>query len=745
MIEPNKMTLDLSACDKEPIHAIGSIQPHGALLVLSEPALEVVQASANSASLLHFTQGQVVGAPAEKLFSEPSIVQIKKILSQHQSGDFSPSLPFWITPKQLQKPLRGYMHRHEGACILELEPAAVIIEDQSALEQWIAVDLLQLLESATVPDLLEVTAKQIQDICNFDRVLIYQFDRDWHGTVVAEHRGKLMPSFLGHRFPASDIPSQARLLYTKNKIRLLVDVDAWPSAVTPTDNPVTGRPLDLTYSLLRSMSPVHIEYLKNMGVRASMSISLMVRNKLWGLIVCHHTTAKLVDFAGRARCELIAKVVANLVENIEQHEIIREKLRLGLEHDKIIIKLSRADSVVQGLCDQLSDLVLLTNASGAALLGDGILELFGITPAKQLVQEFYFWLRDTMQELIFCSDRLPLDHPQWSKLAVQASGTMAINISAINHLWILWFRREQIEEVLWAGNPYKPVDLDANQAILHPRQSFEVWAEEVRGRSQPWKSFELEVARSIQSQIFHLTLSEIRRNAKTNKALREQREDMFAILAHDLNVPVVAMDRVLQSLVAEKTNNVPQELRETLRVLASANHAQGERIQKILKVLRYELGSVGLNAEPIDCAKLIGESIAEIVLLPGQGPSISTTIEEDNNIFTSDRESVKRLIVNVIDNAVRAAGSAGTVQVACHCSAGGLSIKIKDNGPGIAAEDQADLFNRFWQGGSARPYAPHIGMGLYLCKRIVDSLKGTISFESVPGQGTVFNIFVPSS
>ncbi len=739
-------TADLMTCDKEQIHLISGVQPHGVLLTLAEPELKVLQASANARSILQCDHSDVVGQHAVSLFSDSSIAGIRRILSSQPSDDILPARPCLITIRSEEMSFQGLLHRYDGVCILELEHASERnSEELLELRQWISVDFPQLFEFKSISDLLAVTVAEVQKLCDFDRVMVYQFDSEWNGAVVAEQKRDFMSSFVKHRFPASDIPAQARELYRKKLLRILVDVDALSSPLTTSIDPLTGKSLDLTYSVLRSMSPIHVEYLKNMGVAASMSISLIVRNELWGLIICHHKTAKTVDFATRSKCELVAKVISGLIEKIEDLENTRLQLELAEVMDKIVIGLNNTDNLTQALCLQLPHLVSAASASGIALVGNDILDLYGITPDKETVKRMFSWLCESVQEQIFCSDRLSLDYPQWREIAGPASGLIAINISTTSPLWILWFRPEQIEEVLWAGNPHKPVEIASNQGSINPRISFELWAEKVYGRSKSWKSFELEAARSVQKHIFILKLGEILRTEKTRKKFQQQREDVLAVLTHDLKVPVVAMDRVLPPLIADDT--VPENVRAILRILQSANGKQRDRIYKLSQVLNYELGRGRLNViERIDCAELIHESIAEVVLLPEQGDiKILTTINQFDHSFQSDRESICRLVVNLVSNAISAVGPTGTIQVTCECSVKGLYLQVNDNGTGIAKADKARIFDRFWHSDVTRSYSPHVGVGLYFSKQIVDSLEGTISCESEQGKGSTFNVRIPNA
>jgi light-regulated signal transduction histidine kinase (bacteriophytochrome) len=739
-------TLDLLSCEKEQIHLVTSVQPHGLLLVLGEPELRVLQVSASVEAILGCDPAKAVGQLAETLFSESSIAQIKEILFAHHGEDFRTVERLCITTIDSSVSLQGMLHRYNGLTILETEENATPTNQElTALRHWISEDCPSLFRSTTIPSLLKTTAEKVQSISDFDRVLIYQFDKDWNGTVVAEQRRGFMRSYINQRFPASDIPSQARELYTKNLLRLLVDVDAVPSVITPAINPTTGQQLDLTYSILRTMSPIHIDYLRNMGVKSSMSISLMVKDKLWGLIVCHHSTAKTVDFVTRSLCETIARIVSSSIGRLEEQAITNGQLQLGIRLDQIVANLSKAGNLITSLSRQLPDLLSLTNAAGVALIGDDILEIYGSTPTKETAQEMFTWLKENIKEPIFCSDKLALDCPQWGQIASLASGFIGLDLSAKIPLWILWFRPEQIEEIIWAGNPHKPAEIKSGSEILGPRKSFELWKEIMRSRSRPWKSFEVEAALSLQKHILGLMLAEHIRKDHENNIQREEREDLLAILTHEMNGPAIAMDRILSTLVNNETANVPDDLRETLSVLKTGTCKQVARIQKLLQLLLYDVDKIRLDSTKIDCGEVIREAIAEVVVPAEQSQlQIITDVNQTNYNFKSDPKSIRYLVINLVENAVQATGSSGTIHVSGECSATGLRIQVADNGKGISPEDQTHLFDRFWQGGTAQPFTPKVGIGLNLCQRIVAALNGSISCESALAKGTTFTVLIPN-
>jgi light-regulated signal transduction histidine kinase (bacteriophytochrome) len=735
---------DISSCEREPIHLIGSVQPHGALIAFSEPGLKVLQASANARTFLR-RQDEIVGHLIESLFSDSSMTAILKALSIHQGADIWPAEQILLTVREAELCLEGTLHRYNGICVLELEPeAARCSEDLLVLRHWISKGIPQLFRSLKLPELLNLAAMEVQATCGFDRVLIYQFDKEWHGTVVAEQKREFMPSFVNQRFPASDIPAQARALYTKKLLRILADVDAVSCPLEPAINSLTGQPLDLTYSVLRSMSAVHVEYMRNMGVSASMSISLIVRGKLWGLIACHNKTPKNVDFTTRSKCELLGAVISGLIEKADELELAEGKLLLVAKLEKIVSKLSQNKSLTHALGLWLPDMVALTNANGIALYNSGIVEVYGTDLEAETVRSLCSWLSSTFKEQIFCSDRLSLDYPQWQNIAVQVSGLIAINISTSEPIWILWLRPERIEEVQWAGNPNKPIEADSEIATIQPRKSFAVWAEVMRGRSEPWRSFEIDTAASLQGHIIRQMFAESLRTEKIRSVLQQQREDVLAILTHDLNVVVVAMERLIDPLVADQSSEASEGVWAMLKVLKRANSKLRSRINKLSQVLNYELGQVGITAREIDCAELMRHLEGKVTLMHEQfDVKLFTTINQSVPGFRSDLESMERLLLNLTENAILAAGRGGIVEVICLCSSSELNIQVKDDGPGILPDDKAVIFQRFWQGGINRSYSPHVGMGLYFCKRIVETLKGTIRCESTPGQGTSFIVILP--
>ena len=290
---------DLSNCEREQIHLAGSIQPHGVLLVLREPELVVVQASANAAAFLGLP-GEVVGLTLASITPD---LPARLALHLSEPLDTIP-IPIRCTVGLDGKELDSLSHRAPGGgLVVELERAGPVVD----LETDVSASLDGIVGAASIRALCDETARIFRALTGYDRVMVYHFDEDGHGEVVSEEKRDVLEAFLGNRYPASDIPQIARRLYERNRVRVLVDVQYEPVALAPRLSPFTGEDLDMSLCFMRSTSPIHIQYLKNMGVCATLVVSLIVGGRLWGLVSCHHYEPRSVHFEMRSVCELLAE------------------------------------------------------------------------------------------------------------------------------------------------------------------------------------------------------------------------------------------------------------------------------------------------------------------------------------------------------------------------------------------------------------------------------------------------------
>jgi light-regulated signal transduction histidine kinase (bacteriophytochrome) len=375
---------DLSQCDREPIHLLGGIQPHGVLLAFSEPDLTLAVVSANTEALLGRPPQSLLGRPLAEVLHASSLLLLTRALSQPVTST--------LRLEAGGRFFSGLLHRSDGLAVLELEPAARAVGEEEALGM---VDLLlsPLARARGPQGLLQAAADAVRALTGFDRVMVYRFDADWHGEVLAESRDADMDSFLGMHFPASDIPAQARALYTRNTLRLIADARAAPVPMVPAVLPSLGRPLDLSGAALRSVSSIHLEYLANMDVAASCSISLLREGALWGLIACHHRTPLHVPPATRRACDVLARLVALQLSSEERalaSAALAHRTRL---QSQWVERLSAEAGPLPASLTRHADLLLgLTDAGGAALLLGEAPVLLGAAPSTDEVEALAGWL-----------------------------------------------------------------------------------------------------------------------------------------------------------------------------------------------------------------------------------------------------------------------------------------------------------------------------------------------------------------
>jgi len=532
---------DLSDCDREPIRIPGSIQPHGILLALDPDSMTIVQLAGETQRLLGRTHDQLLGQSLNASLGATALVRVRSMIRQQQ---ILPR-PFFIIETSFDdRPLEVSAHLSGGLVILELEHRA-------PSDGFDAIEAVQAMtaraDSAdSLAALLNVVTAEVRSASGFDRVMLYRFDEDDSGHVVAEHRrSEQVESFLDLHYPASDIPVQARELYCNNWIRSIPDVFYQPQPLHPRVSPATGRPLDLSFSALRSVSPVHLEYLANMGIAASMSLSLVVGGKLWGLIACHHSKPLCLGARTRAALELFAQLVSLQ---------IRSRLDLAQSTGRIRARDVQAQLVVamtEGGLPQLisghATLLDLIPAAGAALVVEGETKLLGVTPPLEDVKAMAAWLGTFMDTGVFSTDRLSQHYPPAAGYLAVGAGLLALSVSRAPRDYVLWFLPELISTVTWAGDPAKSVVHGPLGDRLTPRKSFAAWTEMVEGRSRRWTPIEIESAISLRTAILDVVLRQLDKFAREQEGLAKDHLDLLmAELDHRVKNTLATIQAVVR-------------------------------------------------------------------------------------------------------------------------------------------------------------------------------------------------------
>ena len=491
--EPAFGAADLSNCEREQIQFAASIQPFGILLVVDEPDHTIIQMSVNAPEIIGCDAG-LLGSALSDIPGDLS-GQVRQCLTEKLD-----TIPVATRCRLGENgvPYDCLVHRTAaGELIIELEPAGKTINLSSVIGQ----SLETVLASGSMSQLCDETAKVFRDITGYDRVMVYRFDDEGHGSVVSEVKKPELEAYLGNRYPASDIPQIARRLYERNRIRILMDVESEQIPIQPALSPLTGADLDMSLCTLRSMSPIHVQYLKNMGVRATLVASLVVSGKLWGLIACHHYAPRTLQYEMKAVCELVAETVVTRIAGLESFARTQAETGVRRIEQRMIEAISRDGDWRAALFDSSKTLLQSVDATGAALLFDGQIHTTGIVPGTQELKEIGRWLDDQAERDVFTTNSLGQAESKFAHLESVACGVAATPVSNVPGEYLIWFRSEQIQTVIWGGNPFKPVEVGNDPSDLSPRRSFSQWHQSVRGTAEKWSPANLIAAHMIGASI----------------------------------------------------------------------------------------------------------------------------------------------------------------------------------------------------------------------------------------------------
>jgi chemotaxis family two-component system sensor kinase Cph1 len=738
--EPTGIVPDLTACDREPIHIPGSIQPHGFLLAADETSRRVRHVSANVRETLGLDPADTLGRSLDEIIGPAAAGRLR---------DAAADPLFSRRAMQLDRITRGSRtflllgHRHADNLIIEGEAVA---EGSSFRDIHYQLEnfLSQMEAAITVNALLQLAAEETRRITGFDRVMVYQFDPEWNGIVIAEDRNEVLPSYLDLRFPASDIPRQARELYRLNRLRLIARSDYEPVRLLAarTDAP----PLDLSLATLRSVSPVHLEYMRNMGTGSSMSISLMRSGQLWGLISCHSRAARVVPFEVRSTCDLLGQVLSLQLSAREHAAALRYRMELRTLLSTLMSSMARHEKFSAGLGTENKALLQLTAAAGTAVVADGEINLHGRTPTKPQVEALVRWLSQPGREEVFATDALPSVHPEAKEYAWSASGLLAISISRVNRSFVLWFRPEVIATVTWGGDPNKPVEKDTGGTMrIHPRKSFETWIETVRGRAQPWQPPEIETARELRSAVIEIVLQNAEKLAllteeltRTNKEL----ETFSYTVSHDLRAPFRHIRGYAELLKIDKGRMLDDEGRQFLEhVLAGAGYA-GRLVDNILAF--SQMGRSPLAVSPIALDELVADVIGDLRLEVAKRP-IEWSIARLPTV-QADGPMLRTVVHNLVENALKYTRDRkpAKIEIGTQSAEAEHIVFIHDNGVGFDMKYRDKLFGMFQRLHRWEEFEG-TGIGLASVRRIVGRHGGRVWAESVLNEGATFFFSLPKT
>lgn len=741
----NKAVATIENCESEPIHIPGSIQPYGVLLGL-DSKYNIRICSGNVQELFGLQPSEVLNKPLGD-FSEELLQCVK---DEKKNGIVELNGKIWDADT----------HTGDDIILVELEmqqgEAQGHIDTFEQTAQFVAF----LERVKTLKELCQWTANQIKKVTGYDRVMVYRFDKDYNGQVYAESKNDNIEPFLNLHYPHTDIPAQARELYLRNITRMIADVHYTPSPLLTLDEKITNP--DLSDVCLRSVSPIHIQYLKNMGVSATLTLSIILDGQLWGLIACHHYTAKQVSNMQRKAALLQVHFLTSQIkvrQAAEEYEVF-----VTVEaHLQQLLNAINKEGDFSLKFQHLTSLMAVTNSSGVAILHKGKLYEKGFVPPRDRIKWLFSWLAENTSALQFYSSNLAGHIPDAEKISSAASGILYHKLGDANKDAIIWFREEIERTINWAGDPYDTPKKQNTVNKLIPRTSFAIFKETVKNHSREWSISEINAAsrfaNTLQNQ-FHLEYlhqEEARQrllNERLQKANKEL-ENINWITSHDLREPIRKILLFASRAMTQEEAALSESVVASLAKIETSAHRMQTLVDDIISYSLTDdksavVEKVNLNQVLAEVMESFNDDIVEkqVSFLAGELPTI-------NGI----RYQMRQLFVNLTSNSLKFARKDVRleIEVSAEKAKGILPInsgmdasneyyliRFRDNGIGFDTAQSERIFNIFYRLHNRLDYEG-TGIGLAICKRIIENHDGYISASGRDEGGSSFNIYLPVS
>lgn len=735
-----RQEVTLTNCDREPVHVPGCIQPFGVLLALRPSDRTVLQVSDNTVewlgrppeSLLGQTLAQVVGAEGDALLAEA--------VAQQEIGHLPRYLFTFQSPHGR---LDALAHQHDGMILIEAEAAG---EPALGFHSYSEVNRIagSLQRTGSLYEFCDTLAHEVRGLTGLDRVMIYRFHEDLSGEVFAEAKRDDLHSYYTLRYPSEDIPHPAREIFRKIWVRPLPAVNYQQSELVPLLNPDTGHPLDMTHCFLRGASVMYTDYLRNMGVEMALTLSIVVDGQLWGLVACHHMTPKIVPWATRAACELLAQMASLQLRAVEHVEHADYRAAMDQASRDLIARMLNEDKTTSQILDGTPDAMDFIESTGTAVFEQGEWTLHGETPTIPQLGLLAEWVQDTCADApygaeIFHTHALAERFPLAKDYTAVASGLLAAPISRGGKDLILWFRAEVTKQVNWAGDPYsKLVESSPHGDRLMPRSSFALWQESVRGQSMPWHDVEVAAARRLRLEIIEAVAARTQRVMLQNKELSVSNEELDAfayVTSHDLREPLRGIYHYAYHLRESALKREDAESVEQAERLNRLVKRMDGLIESLLHFSR--VGRVTLEQDLVDMEPMIEETL-DILHARIQETRPNIRVVSPLPSAKCDAMRIREIWTNLINNALKYGGERPVVEIGSSVTNRGLAYFVRDYGMGIAEADQKIIFELFKRLHAKDEFGGGVGAGLAIVKKIVERHGGSIWVESKIDEGSTF-------
>ena len=736
--------VDLAFCASEPIRVPGAIQPHGWLSASETETGRIVAYSENWRDLAN--------------------IWLRPELSRHLQATVDDLSPRFATAISGAGPvsvgtttiggrlLDATVHRAGRFDLLELEPAAPQKGTQAPIYA-LAIRFLALIEKASsLTEMALIAATEMQALTGFGRCLVYSFDDEGHGRVLAEKKESGYDSYLGQFFPATDIPAQARDLYLMNRIRVIPDANYLASTLHFVDGSLSASALDLSFAQLRSVSPVHLEYMRNMGTLASMSVSIIVRGRLWGLVSCHDHQPRGLDLETRAACDLLGQLLSLQVQAKEENDAVETRRHAQSLTLQIVTRMAQSDATLRTLVEVDPALLELAEATGVAVAFENECWTAGITPSDEQILALAGWFHGSGSEVYETDNLGGTDAPYAS--VREAAGLLAISLSDVHRHAVLWFRPEIVRSICWAGEPQKHPD---EAGRLHPRRSFRSWEEVVRGKSVPWSAGQKAAAFGLRQALIGIVLrhvqeqtasaEEISRVTTLRKAAERAdsaKTQFLAILSHELRTPLGAITSAAELL--ERFADVPVKLAGLLPMIKRNVALETRLIDDLQNLSSIAAGKLNLAFAVVDIHALVMQVVEMLKQdIDSKELRIDIDLGAADSHVKADSVRMQQVIWNILRNAVKFTAHAGNIRLQSKLQGSDFILSCTDDGIGIDPDALTRIFNAFEQADdNISQRFGGMGLGLAIAAGLVQGHGGQLIASSEGrGLGATFTIRIP--
>jgi chemotaxis family two-component system sensor kinase Cph1 len=714
-------------CENEPIHIPGRIQDNGFLLAADAGTKTIQYLSENLHKYTGIFPKDVLGKSLNdfisRFTSEATAERIYHFLEHTNLGNHLGKNSIDI------KDIGGndfvlIAHNHRGKLIIDVE----VLHTHEAQDGFdFSEAYANIVSFDTVEERCDYLAEQIRQFSNYDRVMIYKFDEEYNGEVIAERTAPGVHSFMQHRFPSTDIPAQARELYVKNLMRIIADVNQEGSGLLAIPEAV-DQPLDMSFSTLRAVSPVHIAYLKNMGVGASFSTSIIVQGKLWGLVACHHFTPALISYHNRFNCRTLTQILGNGIHMLHTYQANTQKEKYSRAFSDTLKVLALNSDLHQVLKYKLNE------STGAAYIKGNEVDTVGTTPSRNEILEIADYVFDNSHGKIFHTQKLGSKLNISQNTLETASGILAIPMARELREMIIWFKPEMPTQVKWAGNPEKIITEYKGKPSLNPRTSFLSWSEKVSGLSAEWSLGEIATAEALQQEIehiIHLKAQEIKLLHERLRLAYDELSTFSYTVSHDLKVPLTGIQNYTELIAATETG-LSADGKSYLETVVYSANKMNTLINEIFNYTRA--GLIDIRTTEVKMRPLIDRIVEENKAIYKDSVQVETG--ELLNVV-GDEMMIYQVFSNLISNAIKYSSKSEKARVTIESARSGNKIiyKIKDNGIGIPPEGINKLFLPFERMSNAKEF-DGTGLGMAIVKRLADKHRAELEITSELNKGT---------